>query len=72
MPVFRCEQCGCMENPATSNGWLQIMAKQPLLCSACDPEIGHWHGRFEKLPAPDPFPEDAELRAAYGLNDPPA
>jgi hypothetical protein len=61
-----------MENTATSNAWDQMLNRQPLLCSACDPTIGHWHGRFERRPAPTPFPEDAEFRAAYGIPPRPA
>ena len=43
MPSFRCAKCGCIENTALSNFWHGVA-----LCSECDPEIGKWHGRFEK------------------------
>lgn len=49
MPVFKCSQCGVMENTATSNYVMRTMiGKKPPLCSQCDPAIGRWHGRFER------------------------
>jgi len=61
MSLFRCEQCGCIENTATSNYWSRkyrrgrSSAEKPgdtrLLCSECDPEIGKWHGRFPRQSA---------------------
>lgn len=48
MPLYRCEQCGCIENTACSNYWMRKTRKQPLICSECDPEIGKWHGLFPK------------------------
>lgn len=56
MSVFRCEQCGCMENTATSNYWemrhpFDGSSPKPALCSECDPEIGKWHGHFPKKQA---------------------
>jgi len=53
--LFQCYECGCRENTATSNFWTRQegpwrgLPSQPwMLCSACDPEIGKWHGRFER------------------------
>lgn len=63
MPIFQCQKCGCVENTALSGFWLRDMRflrakregreveKGPALCSACDPEIGVWHGEFEQLAA---------------------
>jgi hypothetical protein len=56
MSIFRCEQCGCVENTATSNYWAQQYpidgsVEKPKLCSECDPEIGKWHGDFPKQSA---------------------
>jgi hypothetical protein len=57
MSIFRCDECGCIENTATSNYWLRPVDKNenkftgPALCSECDPKIGKWHGRFEKKSA---------------------
>ena len=55
MSLFQCYECGCRENTATSNFWTRQegpwrgLPSQPwMLCSACDPEIGKWHGRFER------------------------
>jgi hypothetical protein len=46
MPLFRCTQCGCVENTATGNYWSR--PKEPI-CSECD--TGVWHGRFPKRSA---------------------
>jgi hypothetical protein len=52
MPLFACTQCGCVENTACCNYWTRTtMDKLPALCSECDPDIGKWHGRFEKRSA---------------------
>ncbi|HWT30767.1 MAG TPA: hypothetical protein VN240_07040 [Propylenella sp.] len=49
MPLFECETCHAVENTALANFWQATCEKRPALCSACDPEIGKWHGQFEKL-----------------------
>lgn len=57
MPIFMCSKCGNIENTALSRFWHTeldaFQAKQPHkpLCSACDPEIGKWHGEFEQRSA---------------------
>ena len=60
MSAFRCEQCGCMENTASSNYWSQKfpcdaegnrLPEKPKLCSQCDPEIKKWHGMFPRQSA---------------------
>lgn len=51
MPLFKCEECGSMENTACCNYWTRKHYGKPLLCSECDPAIGKWHGRFEKRAA---------------------
>lgn len=50
MPLFRCNQCGCVENTALSNYW-PTPDKRHALCSACDPAIGKWHGQFPQRSA---------------------
>ena len=52
MALFVCEKCRTIENTACCDFWLRNVDK-PLclgtaLCSACDPDIGKWHGRFER------------------------
>ena len=47
MPVFVCDQCGCLENTACSHFWSREEGT-PALCSQCDPTIGIWHNRFER------------------------
>lgn len=49
MSIFRCEKCGCVENTALCWYWSSIGKDKQKLCSECDPEIGHWHGRFPKM-----------------------
>lgn len=54
MSLFKCEQCGAVENTATSGYWHASCERHrgnadvKLLCSECDPEIGRWHGIFPK------------------------
>lgn len=74
MPIYLCSKCGMMENTALSHYWTRYWnapkeAPPPPLCSECDPEIGKWHGAFERKPiskdhvvGPDGF--------VYGKDDP--
>ena len=48
MPIFKCKQCGCVENTALCNYWVKAKDDPPL-CSECDPKIAGWHGLFEKV-----------------------
>lgn len=50
MPIFRCDSCRSIENTAACRYWTRLMMepKPPMLCSACDPMIGKWHGIFER------------------------
>lgn len=53
MPVFLCSKCGVMDNTALTHYWWQVHEeKKPPLCSLCDPEIGKWHGDFERQTLP--------------------
>lgn len=52
MSLFVCKGCGCVENTALSNwAWRVHLEKKEPLCSACDPEIGRWHGEFQRRSA---------------------
>lgn len=52
MALFRCSQCGCVENTACCNYWVDVhYMDRPPLCSACDPALGRWHGRFARTSA---------------------
>ena len=53
MPLFKCSECGCAENTALCGYWSGYIynGKPRELCSACDPQIGRWHGRFDKCAA---------------------
>jgi hypothetical protein len=52
MPIFACRECGCIENTACCNYWWRTQKEnKPALCSACDPEIGKWHGEFTRRSA---------------------
>ena len=56
MSLFQCYECGCRENTATCNFWSRldgqwrgVPSRSWMLCSACDPDIGRWHGKFPRL-----------------------
>lgn len=51
MPLFACRKCNCVENTALCNYWMCAGEGKPPLCSACDPAIAEWHGRFKKKSA---------------------
>jgi len=56
MPLFACKECLCMDNTVgdCSQYWEQEDAGVPdleRLCSECDPAIGKWHGKFQKVSA---------------------
>lgn len=40
---------------------------KPALCSACDPEIGQWHGQFPKTPAADYEAQHGEKSVRYRI-----
>jgi len=47
VPIFACDECGCLENTALSLYWVRERGSKAL-CSQCDPAIGCWHGRFPR------------------------
>ena len=49
MPLYECSNCGTVDNTALTNFWQRRIENQPQLCSKCDPEIGHWHGKFPQM-----------------------
>lgn len=68
MPLFVCSICHCVDNTATSNYWLDVgglhRAKRPPRCAQCDPEIGQWHDKFQRMDYQDwlrKFPNSGEL-----------
>ena len=51
MPIFECEECGCVDNTALTRYWHRKRHSDlagRALCSACDPEINQWHGAFPR------------------------
>jgi len=52
MPLYACTKCDGYDNTALTNYWqhcreARATKTEPTpLCSACDPEIGAWHGMF--------------------------
>ena len=46
MPFFQCSKCHCVEDTALSRYWSARVQQNQILCSACDPKIGKWHGEF--------------------------
>ena len=76
MPVFKCEECNCVENTATGQYWSRNHGVYPppyhgrALCSECGSpkfvdgtptEFGQWHGRFPKEDADLPKFKDTEF-----------
>ena len=57
MVLFRCEECGVIENSALSRYNTTRYNDEPNLCSECDPYIGKWHGKF-KREFPEPIEEE--------------
>jgi len=58
MSVFACSRCLCLENTNNCNFWKRACAgakARDHLCSECDPDIGKWHGRFQKKSAVGSF-----------------
>jgi len=51
MSYFECSKCGCAEDTALCYYWSAKLRQTPILCSACDPKIGKWHGHFPQEPA---------------------
>ena len=52
MPVFKCSNCGFVDNTACGNYWNTVFFdKKPPLCTLCDPKIKKWHGLFERIKA---------------------
>jgi hypothetical protein len=50
MPLFECSKCHVVDNTALGNFWYIVMAEgKPALCAQCDPEIGAWHGKFDRV-----------------------
>ena len=50
MSLFVCTTCRSIENTALSHFWMQSATRtdDKRECSACYPETGKWHGRFER------------------------
>jgi hypothetical protein len=68
MPLYECSACHAVDRTSLANFWNRLREKNPALCSECDPEIGKWHGQFEKLTAEDflkRFPGDVQERTDH-------
>jgi hypothetical protein len=46
--IFKCSKCGCDDDTALCNYWSARLQELPVLCAACDPKIGKWHGEFPR------------------------
>lgn len=48
MPIFKCDECHCVENTALCDYWSRNYGdgNGRALCSGCDPEIGELHVSF--------------------------
>lgn len=82
MSLFLCEECGHIENTATSHYWLrgQYGYDGHALCSTCDPDMsgsfdrGPWDGQIVKNPELIPrfysFKWDPDKCSHLSLGDP--
>jgi len=59
MPLFSCSKCNCVEETALCRYWGARLRQTAVLCSACDPTIGKWHGEFPRESA-DGFVNDRD------------
>jgi hypothetical protein len=50
MSLFQCSECGCAEDTALCRYWSARRREVKPQCSACDPDIGKWHGEFQREP----------------------
>jgi hypothetical protein len=50
MSLFQCHKCGCAEDTALCHYWSALLRDTALICSACDPTVGKWHGEFPRKP----------------------
>jgi hypothetical protein len=81
MSLFACVNCGVVENTALCGlVWEDDPAVPPkngkrpqrrkLICSQCNPEIGHWHGVFERKNAAQagyvPVPGSRYIQQPHG------
>src|SRR5882757_6168309 len=48
MPMFPCSKCNCIEDTALCHYWSARLRQTSAVCSACDPTIGKWQGKFPK------------------------
>lgn len=47
--------------------WFEHYKDKKWLCSECDPQIGEWHGRFEKMPAEGMYFDENHM--IYGADE---
>ncbi len=71
MSLFACDNCQHVENTACCNYHWRKLQGEPLLCSLCDPDIGEWHGRFERKHVDDTNYEVVESGYFKGTLQPP-
>ena len=69
MPLYECTVCHSIDNTALTNFWDARLHDQPLLCSACDPEIGQWHGKFPRETADEHLAKHPGSRIQYQSAD---
>lgn len=50
MSLFQCSKCGCCENTACCKYHYNRAYRKDLgdVCSACDPDMDGWHGKFAR------------------------
>lgn len=70
MPLYECSKCGVVDNTALANFWEAYAHGGPLLCSACDPQIGQWHGKFARETVAEHMARFPESRIEYRQENP--
>ena len=57
MSLYKCKNCGVVENTALAWSWPK---PELALCSECDPDIGVWHGKFPREQADENYVEGSD------------
>lgn len=72
--LFRCEVCNCIEDTRLCRYWLlrySIRNPRPkIVCSLCDPQIGEWHGKFDRVEVTDLLQTDVDGFLVLDHHDP--
>jgi len=51
MPLFVCEECGCVDNTACGGTFWDVLSARSGKVLCCECRFGRWHNRFSKRTA---------------------